>query len=201
MRVALLRRKRRRTRKKLIIRILSAATVALFFLLLLIYEKLLDGKVAAPAMNLCASRIEQAISSAADGADWSSVSTAENGSFRVDPALLNEATERLLSALEKEKKLKVKIPLGSLTNKQFLSGKGPGVTARVFCDYRAECAVRSEIGTVGINQTLYTVKLDVKVDGTLFLKDKRETVTVTDTLIVDQRLYIGGVPLSGKNGG
>ena len=198
------KRRRGGARRKFVLRASAAVLVILFIISLFVYEKLLDGRVAGPAVNLCASTVEQAISEAADEANWESVTADEGGSYTVDTARLNAALDRfekeLVSRLKKNRKLKVGIPLGSLTSKQFLSGKGPRVTARVFCDYRTECSVRSDVKTVGINQTLYSVVLDVTVDCTLFLRDGTKTVTVTDALILEERLFIGGVPLAGTKG-
>ncbi len=185
----------RRGRRRLF-RFFIAAAVVLFVVCAVIYERLTDGAVEVPAVSSAASAVERAISGAAAAAPGDTVFSREDGGYRIDSGKLSGKIdafeEALTAALGKSRILKIGIPLGSLLESQVTSGRGPRVTARVFCDYKTACSVRSDISSVGINQTLYTVRLDVTVDCTLHLKGEDRTVSVSDSIILEEAVFIGG---------
>ncbi len=193
----LLRKAGRRKRRK--IRALIIALLLLFAGSVFLYERLFDGKIDGPAANLAVTTVERMIAEAASEIKGTGADGGAGGSVAIDSGKLNEKREifetTLSEKIRKNGTIKVRIPLGTLIGGRFLSGKGPEVSSRVYCDYKTECEVTSDFVSVGINQTMYTAKLTVCVDCTLYLESGEKTVSVKDDVILEQLMFIGGVPL------
>ena len=163
------------------------------------YERLFDGKIEGPATNLAVTTVERMIAEAAAEVKGRGAEGGVGDSVAIDSGKLNEKRETFEASLAEKMKengtVKVKIPLGTLIGGRFLSGKGPRVSTKVYCDYKTECGVKSDIVSVGINQTMYTAALTVRVDCSLYLDTGVRTVTVKDEIILEQLMFIGGVPL------
>ena len=191
--------KRTGRKKRIAVRIVLVALVILFAGGVVLYERLFNGKIEGPATNLAVTTIERMIAEAAAEVKGRGAEAGVGDSVAIDSVKLNEKRETFEAALTEKMRengtIKVKIPLGTLIGGRFLSGKGPRVSAKVYCDYKTECEVTSGIVSVGINQTMYTATLNVRVDCSLYLDTDIRTVTVKDEIILEQMMFIWGVPL------
>ena len=191
----------KRTGRKRRIRIRAALVilVTVFILGVILYERMFDGKIEGPATNLAVTTVERMIAEAAADVRGEGAEGGVGDSVEIDSAELNGKRETFEASLAEKIRengtINVKIPLGTLIGGRFLSGKGPRISSKVYCDYKTECEVNSDLVSVGINQTMYTATLTVSVDCTLYLDEGVRTVTVTDEVILEQMMFIGGVPL------
>lgn len=107
-----------------------------------------------------------------------------------------EITEMVNEMLKRDSKVTSKVRIGSLTGNNYLTGKGLNI--KIYGN--TVCAVTSEIFTetisMGINQALYRITVDVKVDCKLFVGDKVENIIVTTKHVIAERLIFGNVPLT-----
>ncbi|MBQ6263186.1 MAG: sporulation protein YunB [Clostridia bacterium] len=191
--------KRAGRKRRLRVRAVLVILAAVFILGVILYERLFDGKIEGPATNLAVTTVERMIAEAAAQIRGDGAQGGVGDSVEIDSAELNEKRETFEASLEEKMRengtVKVRIPLGTLIGGRFLSGKGPRVPTKVYCDYKTECEVKSDLLSVGINQTMYTATLTVSVDCTLYLDTGVRTVTVKDEIILEQMMFIGGVPL------
>jgi hypothetical protein len=191
--------KRTGKKKRILIRIVLVVIVLLFAGGVVLYERLFDGKIEGPATNLAVTTVERMIAEAAAEVRGGGAENGAGDSVAIDSGKLNEKRETFEASLAEKMRengtIKVKIPLGTLIGGRFLSGKGPRVSSEVYCDYKTECLIKSDIVSVGINQTMYTAAMTVRVDCSLYLDSGIRTVTVKDEIILEQMMFIGGVPL------
>ena len=186
-----------RKRRKIIVAL--TVLVAVFLGGVILYERLFEGKIESPATNLAVTTIERMIAEAAAEVKGIGIEGGVSERAAVEPGKLNEKRETFDDALaermRENRTLKVKIPLGTLLGGRFLSGKGPSLSSRVFCDYKTEYEITTDLVSVGINQTMYTAAMTVTVDCTLYFDTGPRTVSVKDRVILDQMMFIGGTPL------
>ncbi len=191
--------KRTGRKRRFRIRVALIILVILLVFGVAVYEKLFDGKIEGPATNLAVTTVERMIAEAAAEVKGTGAEDGVGDSVAIDSGKLNEKRELFEASLAEKMKengtIKVKIPLGTLIGGRFLSGKGPLMSSRVYCDYKTECEVSGDLVSVGINQTMYTATMKVAVDCTLYLDAGSRTVTVKDEIILEQMMFIGGVPL------
>jgi len=191
--------KRTGRKKRFRIRVVLIALAVLFVGSIVLYERLFDGKIEGPATNLAVTTVEKMIAEAAAEVKGVGAEGGVGDSVAIDSGKLNEKRKTFEASLSEKLSengtIKVRIPLGTLIGGRFLSGKGPRVSTKVYCDYRTVCDVRSDLLSVGINQTMYSATLTVTVDCTLYLDSGVRTVTVRDEVILEQMMFIGGTPL------
>ncbi len=183
----------------------AAAAVLLVILLLSVrwYNLLLRGQVETPALFAAGTAAGKAIDEAAkncfENEDGQLIAVSADGGYRVDAEKLSvireRFTEELAGLLDKKSVIKNTVPIGSLTGNQFLSGHGPRIRTKTYARYKITCETKSSFQSAGINQTLFSVKLDVTVDCSLLFPDGEKTVTVRDEIILGETVIPGAVPL------
>ncbi|MBR3423311.1 MAG: hypothetical protein IKG80_02345, partial [Clostridia bacterium] len=146
----------KRTGRKRRIRIRAALVilVTVFILGVILYERMFDGKIEGPATNLAVTTVERMIAEAAADVRGEGAEGGVGDSVEIDSAELNGKRETFEASLAEKIRengtINVKIPLGTLIGGRFLSGKGPRISSKVYCDYKTECEVNSDLVSVGI---------------------------------------------------
>lgn len=113
--------------------------------------------------------------------------------------LASEITIRIQNDLNDLDKTSINIPLGSLSNNQFLYGLGPNINIRIRPTGNVSIDFQSEFIASGINQTIHriylTINCQVYILGsfTNVVGEINEKVPITETIIV------GNVPSSYYN--
>ncbi len=183
----------------------AAVLLVLLFMSVRWYNVLLRGQVETPALYSAETETGKAIDRAAGtvlgGGDSQIIVDSPGGGYKVDAAALSALretfTETLADILDGQSVIKTRVPLGSLTGKQFLSGKGPRVTAKTYARYKITCETDSSFSSEGINQTMFSVTLRVSVECSLLFPEGAKSTVVSDEIILAQRLIPGEVPLAG----
>ena len=93
-----------------------------------------------------------------------------------------------------EKLMETSIPLNVLLGTDILAGAGPWIPVHFFPLNIVNVNVRHEFTSQGINQTLYTIYLDITVDIEVLLPLKNRIESVNQSLPIGHTLIVGGVP-------
>lgn len=202
-----------RIRHKSRARLLAASSVVIIIALVIgSYNRIVTDKVRDPVLleaeeeigAMIVSSVREFLSERVDFTrdcfTSTSNSSAGSMSFGVNTELLNNAEAeivlRLREKLEKCSVITVRIPVGTLIGNQYFSGKGFPVKIKVYLSTSVASSVSSGIESVGINQSLYKLSLDVNVDGELIFPGGSEKFTVTSSSPLGEKIMIGGVPFS-----
>lgn len=109
-------------------------------------------------------------------------------------AMRSEFTRRLIDELQ-HNAVRVRVRVGDLTGSPALLGRGPYITVRITGYSAAASAIVGDVTTAGINQSFYTLTMDVSVSGTLILpRGETRELLYTASIPVAQTLVVGGVP-------
>lgn len=135
-----------------------------------------------------------------DYRDYCKVTYSADGSVSsvsVDAAAVNAVSARVVEALERELtrfSVTSELPLGDLVLPTFFSGRGPAlkVDSTVYAAVSGE--VKSALADAGINQTLHTLELEIKVDLSVVCMGKEEEIEVISLLPLAEALVVGGTP-------
>ncbi len=124
----------------------------------------------------------------------------KSSSYAINTELINLAENEIITLLkeklEQTSVISIKIPVGSLMNNQFFSGKGFPVNIKVYMSTSISSSVSSNIESAGINQSLYKIMLKIDVEGELIFPKGSEKFNVSSTVPLGEKIIMGSVPLS-----
>lgn len=86
------------------------------------------------------------------------------------------------------------IPFGTFLGEDLFTSKGPDIrfdmqlTSTVFVDFA------HEFKAAGINQTLHTVKVNIKINGSLLVSGYNKPISVSTSVIAAQTVIVGNSP-------
>ena len=106
-------------------------------------------------------------------------------------ARLTQAVNEALAALQNRD---VRIPLGTLTGMEMLSGRGPGIKLRMQPSGYVESAMQNSFDSAGINQTRHMIVIDFTVEMTAIIAPYVTPVTVKSGVVVAETIIVGTVP-------
>ncbi len=92
------------------------------------------------------------------------------------------------------KSIKVKVPLGTLTGIDILSGKGPSMAVKIAQDTTVDTYTESIFESAGINQTLHKIILRVVSHTTLIFAEETFTVDYSADFVLAESVIVGNVP-------
>jgi sporulation protein YunB len=101
--------------------------------------------------------------------------------------------KKALETLEYCEKHDITIPIGSLIG-ELSSGKGPDIPITVIITDALECSVVTDFYESGINQTLHTVSLRLKVSCMALIPSGSCTFDITAQCPIGETVLIGAVP-------
>ena len=130
------------------------------------------------------------ISSFRDGGSLSGVAS-ESAALN---AVRSELSLKIAEKCEKNSRLSIRVPFGSLFGNWAFSGRGPGIPMKAFVSSSVKTDIRASLESGGINQTLYSVYMDIEVEyecGAPFLKEKGK---VSTSALIYSSVIIGDVP-------
>ena len=161
--------------------------------------------VRAKAQNEITAEINSAIDTAVRElnctySDMITVHYAEGGraaALSVDTVKVNllraAILKKALSTLEYSERHDISLPLGTMLG-ELSSGKGPEIPITVIIADALQCSVITDFYEAGINQTLHTVSLRLKVSCKALLPSGSCTFDVTAECPIGQTVLIGEVP-------
>ncbi len=106
-------------------------------------------------------------------------------------AKLTDAVNEKLSTIPEQN---VRIPLGTLTGIEFLSGRGPRIKLKMQPSSNVETVLVNKFDTAGINQTHHQIFIEFKVQMTAILAPYSTSVTVPTNVCIAETVIIGIVP-------
>lgn len=109
-------------------------------------------------------------------------------------SLENTLRKNINSLLDELENDNVKIPVGSLTGINLLSGKGGEICVDIHQIAASEIKLSTEIKSAGINQTLYTVSAEVSTEITAILPTGKHEIKTDSSYIILQKVIVGKVP-------
>lgn len=104
---------------------------------------------------------------------------------RMDDEIGNELEEKLMET---------SIPLNVLLGTDIIAGAGPWLRVHFYPLDIVNVNVRHEFESQGINQTLYTIYLDITVNIEVMLPMKNRIESVDTSIPIGHTLIVGGVP-------
>ncbi len=106
-------------------------------------------------------------------------------------ALLTDAVNEKLAVIPEQS---VRIPIGTLSGIEFLSGRGPKVRLKMLPSSNVETNLLNQFDTAGINQTHHQIMIEFKVEMTAILAPYSTSVVVTTNVCIAETVIIGNVP-------
>ena len=88
----------------------------------------------------------------------------------------------------------IEIPIGSLTDIEFLAGRGPKISVKIVPLGTVFVNINQEFIPAGINQTLHRIMLEVIVEADLVFPTETETASYKSTFILSETIIVGDVP-------
>lgn len=111
---------------------------------------------------------------------------------------INEITSNIavkiqerLDELDREE---LEIPLGSFTAVTWLAGTGPNIYIEVRPEGVVETNIRSEFVSVGINQTIHRIYLDITCDIGIITPYSQNTEEIRNQVLLIENIIVGIVP-------
>lgn len=133
--------------------------------------------------------------------DMVTIETDEHGRVTVLKSNMAQANlfraHLLAAALEEVSELTTRtfsIPMGNLTQNDFLSGKGPGIKTKILSAGSADAVFRNSFTAAGVNQTLHQIILDVHVTVSILLPGGTVEAQVSIPVCVAETVIVGQVP-------
>lgn len=105
-----------------------------------------------------------------------------------------QIVERLLDSVDELQTRDMRIPLGSLTGIDLLSGRGPGIVVKVLSVGAAKSDFENVFSSAGINQTRHQIMLHVTVTASILLPGVTTQTDITTRICVAETVIVGGVP-------
>jgi len=88
----------------------------------------------------------------------------------------------------------LKIPIGTLTGSEYLTGIGPRITFKMQATATAIVDFNSKFYSAGINQVLHQILINIKVNGNILMLGCTETFSVETNTIAAQTVIVGLTP-------
>lgn len=200
------KRKKRRLKKNALLFIILAAAAAAVLTVILTDLSLRKPAVQTAKLTVGA-LTEEALSRAVtdalgkeDCSDLLDIRSTGEESFVIlaDPTKLNGLISAVsLNAGESISslgKVGLRIDMGSAAGSALLSGLWPSVKVSFSPAGAVRASPVSKLSSAGVNQSLFTVELELSADVLVFLAGRSETVTVKKTVPIVETVIAGRVP-------
>ncbi len=89
---------------------------------------------------------------------------------------------------------KIEIPAGDLLSSPYTMGRGPNLTVRAMLNGGIEYDVSSSVSDAGINQTLFSMKINFTAPMTYYSGFMREDIDIQATVPIYEVIIVGDVP-------
>ena len=118
--------------------------------------------------------------------------------LEVDTSLLNKVKSMLIrridEKLEQNKKIKISVPIGSITDSNLLSGTGFPVSVYVYPTSVTEGDIHTVLEDCGINQTRHLIQIKIKAELLIVFSGETKIAETEITLPLGERVLVGDVP-------
>lgn len=121
-----------------------------------------------------------------------SVNTNINLTNTVEGMILSGIAKRIDSS----SRCPIKIPIGTLTGSDLLTGRGPKITFYISLSGNAKSSIENLFESTGINQTRHQIQIRFEVDVSIVMSGKHFGVTVENTVVIGETIIVGRIPES-----
>lgn len=121
-----------------------------------------------------------------------SVNTNINLTNAVEGMILDGIVKRIDSS----SRYPIKIPMGTLTGSDLLTGRGPRITFYISLSGNAKSSIENLFESTGINQTRHQIQIRFEVDVSIVMSGKHFGVTVENTVVIGETIIVGRIPES-----
>lgn len=108
--------------------------------------------------------------------------------------LRSDILRKALETLDYSEKHSIVIPIGTVIGGEITSGKGPEIPITVLIADALQCSVVTDFYDMGINQTLHTVSLKLKVSCKALLPSGSTTFEVSAECPIGETVLLGEIP-------
>ena len=119
-----------------------------------------------------------------------SVNTNINLTNAVEGMILDAIAEKI----DNSSRCAVKIPSGTLTGSDILTGRGPPVTFYINLSGNAKSSIENLFESTGINQTRHQIQIRFEIDMSIVMSGKHSAVTVENTVVIGETIIVGRIP-------
>jgi len=199
-------RRRRGAFPLLLVMLLFAATCTLSLYLRGLATELAvstaQDKVVATVNEIIKARMSSA---EADYGDLVNLEKDQNGevcAVTTDVVAINKLSSDILVDVVRatqDHELVIGIPIGSLTGSTLLLSRGPDIKVKIEILSSSFTGFRSDLSTIGINQTRHQILLELREDITLIMPWRTVNTSVTTEIPVAETIIVGQVPQSYLN--
>lgn len=203
---AVAHRRRRGAFPLLLVMLLFAATCTLSLYLRGLATELAvstaQDKVVATVNEIIKARMNSA---EADYGDLVNLEKDQNGevcALTTDVVAINKLSSDILVDVVRatqDHELVIGIPIGSLTGSTLLLSRGPDIKVKIEILSSSFTGFRSDLSTIGINQTRHQILLELREDITLIMPWRTVNTSVTTEIPVAETIIVGQVPQSYLN--
>ncbi len=121
-----------------------------------------------------------------------SVNTNINLTNAVEGMILDGIVKRI----DASSRCPIKIPIGTLTGSDLLTGRGPRITFYISLSGNARSTIENLFESTGINQTRHQIQIRFEVDVSIVMSGKHFGVTVENTVVIGETIIVGKIPES-----
>ena len=129
------------------------------------------------------------------------ISFDENGqvsSLQTDIISLNRLRSRIVNSVIKSlheiDHQEIRIPIGTLTGVQLLSGRGKKILFKIIPTGYIETSLSNKFDTAGINQTRHQIMLNLKLTVTAIIPGFSTTTDISSNICLAETVIVGTVP-------
>lgn len=108
--------------------------------------------------------------------------------------LTSEITTEVVKSLKAQEKDTVKIPIGAITGNNLFSGFGPEFPVKIITDGNVETEIKTQFETVGINQSVYRIYMQIKCEITVVTSYDKIEANIENQVLLVETFIMGEVP-------
>ncbi len=108
--------------------------------------------------------------------------------------IISEITSNIQKEFEESDNGNISINLGTFTGTKFLSGMGPEVNIKVVSAGNIETNVKSEFFSVGVNQSIHRIYLDVICEVNITTPINSIKKEITNQVLLGETIVVGTSP-------
>lgn len=106
-----------------------------------------------------------------------------------------DVVTRINSEVEREKYIRIPVPIGSIVAPKYLSGKGFRINVRAVPYVSVSAQISSEMHSAGINQTLHRINMTVISDVQVICMSESVSFRRESRVILAESLIVGKIPI------
>lgn len=121
-----------------------------------------------------------------------SVGTNTNLTNAIEGAILDEVVKRI----DNQSRCPVKVPIGTLTGSDLLTGRGPSLTFYISLSGNARSGIENLFESTGINQSRHQIQIRIEADISIITSGKKLSTSVENTIVIGETIIVGKIPES-----